>query len=74
MDIRRHEKVGNHSVEEMVSYCLEKLEEDGFSEGIDWDTEISEHLTVEEMIGALVRSEAEFIDEYDPETGKWNYE
>lgn len=67
MDIRRHQRVGNKSVEQMVKHCLDRLEEDGFAEDVDWDTEIAPSLTLEEMVGALVRAEAEFIDGQEEE-------
>lgn len=60
LGVRRGEKVGTQSVTTMLDHCLSQVENNGFSEGIDWDTEIAENVTVEEMIGALVRSEYEF--------------
>lgn len=56
-ELRRGELVGDKNVYEMLDYCLSSIEEDGFHEGIDWDTKITDSLTLEEMIGALVRSE-----------------
>jgi len=58
-DIRRGEVVGNKTATTMLDHCLTQIETHGFSEGVDWDTEISKHLTLEEVIGALVRSEYE---------------
>jgi hypothetical protein len=59
MDIDRNVLQGEPSAIERVNFCLDKLEEQGFIEGISWETQITERLTLEEMIGALVSAEQE---------------
>lgn len=58
-EIRRGKRVGEKSVITMLDYCLSEIEENGISDGMDWDTKVSEDLTLEEVVGALVRSEYE---------------
>ena len=58
MDIERMEPRQGHDAEKRITYCLDQLEEvDEFSDGIEWQTEVAPHLTVEELIGALVAAE-----------------
>lgn len=59
MDIDRNVPQGSPSAIERVKFCLDKLEEQGFIEGISWETQITERLTLEEMIGTLVSAEQE---------------
>ncbi len=59
MDIDRKVPQGISSAIERVKFCLDKLEEQGFIKGISWETQITERLTLEEMIGALVSAEQE---------------
>ena len=60
MDIRRNEDIGGPSARRKIDHCLTQLEENGFSDSVDWSTEVSDSLTLEELIGALVHSEVEF--------------
>jgi hypothetical protein len=46
--------------DEAVGYCLNQIESNGFANGVSFSTEIAPHLTVEEVIGALVRAEQEY--------------
>lgn len=54
---------GKHHLErkaaKYVTYSLDSLEAaDGFADGIEWDAEVVDGLTVEEIIGALCAAEA----------------
>lgn len=60
LDINRGKAVGKQSFKEMLDYCLTELEEQGFADGVAWETEITEGLALEELIGSLVRAEVEF--------------
>lgn len=40
--------------QQWLTFSINLLTEQGFAEGIDWDTQITERLTLEEMIGSLV--------------------
>jgi len=40
-----------------LNFCLNLLEEQGFAKNIDWNTKITERLTLEEVIGALVTAD-----------------
>ena len=52
-----------YTAQKRVKFCLNQLEEaKNFKKGIDWQTDIVDGLTVEEMIGALVSAE-QFIEE-----------
>jgi len=53
MDIDRNERQFGDP-EEKIDFCLNLLERQGFEQGINWDTQITERLTMEELIGALV--------------------
>lgn len=59
MHIRRGEQIGGPPVEKKIDHCLSDIEDNGFVEGIEWDTKISRSVTVEELVGALVHSENE---------------
>lgn len=59
MDIDRNVPQGKPSAFERVKFCLDMLEKQGFRKGISWETCITERLTLEEMIGALVSAEQE---------------
>ncbi|HDQ06594.1 MAG TPA: hypothetical protein ENN36_07730 [Candidatus Bathyarchaeota archaeon] len=59
MDIDRNMPQSCTSAIERVKFCLDKLEEQGFRKGISWETQITERLTLEEMIRALVSAEQE---------------
>lgn len=59
IDLRRGESVGPKPSRELISYCLDRIESNGFRDGIDWETEVAENVTVEELLGALVRAEYE---------------
>jgi len=59
MDIDRKVPQGVGSALRRVKFCLDVLERQGFREGISWQTRITERLTLEEMIGALVSAEQE---------------
>ena len=56
MDIRRGEHI-RHDTDEMITFCLTQIEEHGFSDNVEWGTKISQNVTVEELIGALVAAE-----------------
>ena len=63
MDIDREINQGD-TAEERVSFCLEQLEKaEDFIEGMDWNTEVVNRLTLEEIIGALVSAER-FINDH----------
>jgi len=47
--------------DERIDFCLTQLEEQGFEDGIGWKTEIAHGLTIEEVIGALVEAEKEWM-------------
>ena len=58
MRIDRHEYQGGKTVAtKRVSYCLDQLEKFGFKGKIGMRTLVSDHLTLEEVIGALVAAE-----------------
>lgn len=65
MDINRDVDQGDLAeAKKRVKFCLDQLEKaERFSKKIDWYTEIVHHLTVEEMVGALVSAEQELYDE-----------
>ena len=62
MDIDRHVDQGGFQVaRERVKLCLDQLEGRGFTKGIEAGTRLSDRLTVEEVIGALVAAE-QYLD------------
>lgn len=66
MDIDRKEQQGSGTGRSRVKFCLDQLEKaEKFSKGIGYDTSITERLTLEEMIGALVSAEQEFEGEVE---------
>lgn len=56
-DIRRGEQLGGPPAAEKIDHCLTNIEQSGFSDGIDWQTELAPSVTVEEIVGALVHAE-----------------
>jgi len=56
LNIDRYEPQGGYDVAfDRIKFCLDQLEKaSDFTTGIDWQTLIVKHLTVEELIGALV--------------------
>lgn len=40
-----------------IKFCLDQLEKQGFSKDVNWETQITARLTVEEIVGALVSAE-----------------
>ncbi|PIN72881.1 hypothetical protein COV21_00800 [Candidatus Woesearchaeota archaeon CG10_big_fil_rev_8_21_14_0_10_45_5] len=61
MEIDRNEPQPTASAQQRIKFCLDQLEKaKNFRKGIDWSTEVVKHLTIEEMIGALVSAEQEF--------------
>lgn len=45
---------------EKLAFCIRQLRKaDGFNEGLDWGTNIVPHLTLEELIGAVLHGEDE---------------
>ena len=46
-----------------TKFCLAQIEKYGFGLNIDWDFQINERLTLEEIIGALVSCE-QVLDDY----------
>jgi len=58
LDIDREVNQGDIcEAKKRVKFCLDQLEKHGFSPIIDWNTEIAPHLSVEEIVGALVSAE-----------------
>ena len=58
MRIDRHEYQGGKDVAlKRISYCLEQLEKFGFKGNIGMGTLVSNYLTLEEVVGALVAAE-----------------
>ena len=48
------------SAHDKLTHCVRQLRAaDGLSEGLDWDTEIVPHLTLEELIGSVLHGEYE---------------
>lgn len=71
VDIQRGEgDVSFSCAIDRVQFCLNQLEKYAFKKGVDFSTEITRNLTVEEVIGALVATEQFLIDVADlpPET------
>jgi len=56
-DIRRGEHISGPSAEQKIDHCLSKIQENGFADGVEWNDEISDSVTVEEIVGALVHAE-----------------
>lgn len=68
MDIDRNKEQGGISIAiERVKFCLDQLEKAEFDKGIDWDTRVTDHLNIEEMIGALVSAGQELNEQEDEE-------
>ena len=59
MDIARNIAVPDAL--EKVQFCLKQLEKGEFVKGIDWQSDIVPHCTIEEIIGALVAAEHEML-------------
>lgn len=53
MEICRNEQQTGDLIQK-INFCLNKLEKEGFVESIDWDTQITPRLTMEELVGTLV--------------------
>jgi len=43
--------------QDRVRFCLDQIEKYGFSDAVEWDSNVNERLSLEEVIGALVASE-----------------
>lgn len=55
MDIDRYDLRNKREGLHRIKFCLDQLEKaEGFLKGIDWSTKIVSHLTIEEIVGALV--------------------
>jgi hypothetical protein len=66
VDIDRHVLQPVGAALKRLKFCLDCLENQGFVEGIDWSTLITDRLTMEEVIGALVSAEQELkLVEYE---------
>jgi hypothetical protein len=66
LDIDRDENlIPDGDKEKWIQFCLDLLEKEGFAEGIDWNTQITSRLTLEEIIGALIYAEQK-IKELEP--------
>lgn len=50
-----------------IKFCLDHLENQGFTKGVDWSFEVTRRLTMEEVVGALVAAEQEL-----KERKKWD--
>lgn len=46
--------VTEDETEDRLTYVMKALEDKGFSDNIDWDTNIAPGVTVEELVGAVV--------------------
>jgi hypothetical protein len=58
MDINRDYEDGRTQAPGRIEYVLDTLEDsNGFSDGIGWQTEIVDGLTLEELIGSVVDAE-----------------
>lgn len=63
MDIARHDGGPQHDAERCIRFCLDQLETARrFSAGVNWYTEIVPGCTIEEIVGALVAAERDFLD------------
>jgi len=62
MHIRRGEDF-EKDTEQMIDYCLTQLQDGGFTNEVDWDTEVAPACTLEELVGALVAAENELSEE-----------
>lgn len=61
MRIDREKDQGGFDVAQTrVSFCLDHMEDASeFKNGLHWDTEVTHHLTIDELIMALVSAEQE---------------
>jgi hypothetical protein len=58
MEINRNvDQGGKEIAKQRISFCLDQLEKYGFKNGVEFNTNIAYHLTVEEIVGALVAAE-----------------
>jgi hypothetical protein len=58
MEINRNVDQGGKKIaKQRISFCLDQLEKHGFKNGVELNTNIAHHLTVEEIVGALVAAE-----------------
>lgn len=72
MDIRRGFDPGPDRREEMITHCLDALEDaDGFSGDLDWKSEIVPSVTLEELIGAAVVGEQANEDVLESRKEPW---
>ena len=60
-DINRQVSQGDDA-RQRVAFCLDQIEKQGFKKGIHWGSELAHHLTVEEVVGALVATEQSLKD------------
>jgi hypothetical protein len=51
------------SAREKLAFCIEQLTKGDFKKGIDWDTEVVPHLSIEEIVGAILQARYE-IEEW----------
>ena len=64
MNIDRNKPQGGQSeARKRVKYCLDQLEQHGFKKDINWSTEITDNLTVEEIVGALVAADQVLVED-----------
>ena len=62
-DISRYLPQGDAGdASQRVAFCLDQIEKRGFKKGIHWGSELAHHLTVEEVVGALVAAEQSLND------------
>jgi hypothetical protein len=59
MDISRKERQIGDPIQK-INFCLNLLEKEGFNKGINWETQITKRLTMEEIVGALVHISQNF--------------
>lgn len=62
-DIDRKEPQGDlDKAIKRVKFCLDCFEKQGFRKGVNWDTCVTERLTLQEVVGALVAAEQQLLD------------
>ncbi len=59
---RQKDQGGRFEAIRRIKFCLDQLEKNGFKGKNNWSTEICKHLTLEEVVGALVSSEQAIND------------
>ena len=68
MDIdRKIRQIGD--INQKIDFVLDLLEREGFTKNIDWETQITSRLTLEELIGVIVHTE-QVLDNLQRETKK----